>query len=56
MDITIKVNSEELLLDAAGAMFWPAEKTLVFSDLHFEKGSSYARGGQMLPPTTRARH
>ena len=25
-------------------------RTLVFADLHFEKGSSYARGRQFLPP------
>lgn len=47
---TIRVNGEELLLDAAGAIYWPAEGTLVFADLHFEKGSSFARRGQMLPP------
>jgi DNA ligase-associated metallophosphoesterase len=46
----IHVNGEELLLDAAGALFWAAEQTLVFADLHFEKGSSFARRGQMLPP------
>ena len=46
----IEVNGEELLLDAAGALYWPAEATLVFADLHFEKGSSYAKRGQMLPP------
>ncbi len=47
---TITVNGEELVLDTAGALWWPGERTLVFADLHFEKGSSYARGGQMLPP------
>ncbi|HEX3674413.1 MAG TPA: ligase-associated DNA damage response endonuclease PdeM [Rhizomicrobium sp.] len=46
----IVVNGEALVLDAAGALWWPGERTLVFADLHFEKGSSYARGGQMLPP------
>jgi DNA ligase-associated metallophosphoesterase len=50
MSTTIEVNGEELLLDAAGALFWAAERTLVFADLHFEKGSSFARSGQMLPP------
>jgi DNA ligase-associated metallophosphoesterase len=44
------VNGEELVLEAAGALWWPAEETLVFADLHFEKGSFYARTGQMLPP------
>lgn len=46
----IVVNEETLLLDAVGAVFWPAESTLIVSDLHFEKGSSFARKGQMLPP------
>lgn len=46
----IPVNGEELLLEASGALWWASESTLVFADLHFEKGSSYARTGQMLPP------
>ncbi|WP_018147209.1 ligase-associated DNA damage response endonuclease PdeM [Henriciella marina] len=35
---------------AQGALWWAAERTLVVSDLHLEKGSSYARRGQLLPP------
>jgi DNA ligase-associated metallophosphoesterase len=46
----IIVNGETLTLDASGALYWPAMRTLVFADLHFEKGSSYARTGQLLPP------
>lgn len=46
----ITVNGETLLLDTGGAVFSPAHATLVFADLHFEKGSSYARGRQFLPP------
>ncbi|HEX4079442.1 MAG TPA: ligase-associated DNA damage response endonuclease PdeM [Rhizomicrobium sp.] len=46
----VEVNGETLQLDPAGALYWPAEQTLVFADLHFEKGSAYARSGQMLPP------
>jgi uncharacterized protein len=34
----------------SGAIYWPAEKALIVSDLHFEKGSSFAARGQMLPP------
>jgi len=45
-----EVNGESLLLDCAGAAFWPAERTLVFADIHFEKGSSLARRGALLPP------
>ena len=33
-----------------GALWWAAERLLVVSDLHFEKGSAYASRGQMLPP------
>jgi uncharacterized protein len=49
-DVLVEVNGETLLLDPAGALWWPAERTLVFADMHFEKGSAYARSGQMLPP------
>jgi DNA ligase-associated metallophosphoesterase len=49
-DLLITVNGETLLLDACGAAFSPAHSTLIFADLHFEKGSSYARGRQFLPP------
>ena len=33
-----------------GALWWPAERVLVVSDLHLEKGSAHAARGQMLPP------
>jgi DNA ligase-associated metallophosphoesterase len=33
-----------------GALWVAASKTLIVSDLHLEKGSSFARRGQMLPP------
>lgn len=33
-----------------GALWWPNECTLIVSDLHLEKGSSFAARGQMLPP------
>lgn len=46
----IDVNGETLLLDCWGAAYWPAAETLVFADIHFEKGSAYARSGQLLPP------
>jgi uncharacterized protein len=49
-DLLIKVNGESLLLDACGGAFSPAYSTLMFADLHLEKGSAYARGRQFLPP------
>jgi DNA ligase-associated metallophosphoesterase len=49
-DFSLTINGEQLLLDTSGAVFWPAQRALVFADLHLEKGSSYARGRQFLPP------
>lgn len=37
-------------LDPRGALVWPDEGLLVVADLHLEKGSAFARRGQMLPP------
>ena len=34
----------------AGALFWPAHNALLVADLHLEKASWYAAGGQFLPP------
>lgn len=44
------VNGVELVADPSGVAYWPAEDTLLVADLHLEKGSSFARRGQMLPP------
>lgn len=33
-----------------GAVFWPARRALIVADLHLEKASWFAKGGQMLPP------
>ena len=49
-DLAATINGEQLLLDTSGAAFWPAQGALIFADLHLEKGSSYARGRQFLPP------
>ena len=48
--IFVEINGETLLLDCAGAAWWPAERTLIIADIHFEKGSSYAKRGTLLPP------
>lgn len=40
-----------LVLDSSGCLYWPDENLLVVSDLHLEKGSSFAsRKGMFLPP------
>jgi len=41
---------ETFVASTDGALHWPAQKALLVADLHFEKGSSYARNGSMLPP------
>jgi len=40
----------ELAATPQGALFWPARRALLVADLHLEKASWFARGGQMLPP------
>ena len=39
-----------LLVDCAGALYWPEQGLLAVADLHLEKGSSFAARGQLLPP------
>jgi DNA ligase-associated metallophosphoesterase len=39
-----------LVADLSGALFWEEERLLVVSDLHLEKGSSFASRGVLLPP------
>lgn len=46
----VQVAGIEVHLLPEGALWWSEQKMLVVSDLHFEKGSSYAARGQMLPP------
>ncbi|MFL0355782.1 ligase-associated DNA damage response endonuclease PdeM [Erythrobacter sp. GH1-10] len=41
---------EELVLMKSNALYWPRERALLVADLHLEKGSWYAKHGQMLPP------
>lgn len=48
--VRLAINGVELVADRAGALHWPAEKALLVADLHLEKGSSFARSGQLLPP------
>jgi hypothetical protein len=39
-----------LVADLSGALFWEEQSLLVVSDLHLEKGSSFAARGVLLPP------
>jgi DNA ligase-associated metallophosphoesterase len=40
----------DLMALPQGALFWPARRALLVADLHLEKASWFAKGGQMLPP------
>ena len=46
----VTVNDIALAADCLGALYWREEGLLVVADLHLEKGSSFARRGQLLPP------
>lgn len=49
-DIALEVSGVALVPDCMGALYWPEENLLAVADLHFEKGSSFARRGILLPP------
>jgi DNA ligase-associated metallophosphoesterase len=44
------VGNVSFVADLSGALFWEDERLLVVSDLHLEKGSSFATRGVLLPP------
>ncbi len=46
----LHILGERLMLDPGGVLLWPAAGLMVVSDLHLEKGSSFARKGMLLPP------
>jgi DNA ligase-associated metallophosphoesterase len=39
-----------LVADPEGALYWPEQGLLAVSDLHLEKGSSFAARGILIPP------
>jgi uncharacterized protein len=47
---TMTVAGITMLADLSGALVWDAQRLLVISDLHLEKGSSFAARGTLLPP------
>jgi uncharacterized protein len=46
----VSIANISLLADLSGALFWDEQRLLVVSDLHLEKGSSFAARGTLLPP------
>ena len=49
-DAVVSVADVALIADVSGAFFWDDARVLVVSDLHLEKGSSFAQRGVLLPP------
>src|ERR1700752_1647739 len=47
---TVSIAGVTLTADISGALFWDEQSLLVVSDLHLEKGSSFATRGGLLPP------
>lgn len=48
--IDVEICSMAAVCDPLGALYLSDMQLLVVSDLHFEKGSSFARRGMLLPP------
>jgi DNA ligase-associated metallophosphoesterase len=46
----VTIADVTFLADLSGALFWEEQRLLVVSDLHLEKGSSFAARGVLLPP------
>jgi DNA ligase-associated metallophosphoesterase len=47
---SVTIAGVSMIADLSGALFWEEERLLVVSDLHLEKGSSFATRGVLLPP------
>lgn len=45
-----RLNGAEVEAHPAGGLWWAERRLLAVSDLHLEKGSSFARSGVFLPP------
>lgn len=48
--VRFSFSGHELRALPQGALFWPSRRALLVADLHLEKASWFAAGGQMLPP------
>ena len=46
----VRVAGIDMIADLSGAMVWAEERLLIVSDLHLEKGSSFATRRVLLPP------
>lgn len=49
--MTINCSGEELILSKEKAIYWPAKRTLIISDLHLGKSAHFRRSGIQVPDT-----
>lgn len=47
---TLAFGGESFVPALGGSLYWPRHSALLVADLHLEKASWYAQGGQLLPP------
>ena len=47
---TINFNNHKFQISRDGILYWFDKQIAIISDLHLEKGSSFSRSGQFLPP------
>src|SRR5438309_11823608 len=48
--VPLSFAGETFAASPEGALYWPAQQSLLVADLHLEKASWFARFGQFLPP------
>ena len=48
--LPITLGDQTLFAHACGVLYWQEQETLIVSDLHLEKGSSFATKQVFLPP------
>src|ERR1700750_1346904 len=49
-DAVVDLAGVTFTADLSGALLWEEQRLLVVSDLHLEKGCSFAARGTLLPP------
>ena len=50
LQVCCQIAGTNAVLDMSGALYLPQNQVLVVSDMHLEKGTSWARRGIFLPP------
>ena len=48
--VPLSFAGHDFLASPDGALHWPGQQALLVADLHLEKASWFAAGGQLLPP------